>query len=898
MYQAIKVSDLELSEPVPTFDGLEGYAFMQLLLRWHGRPFGYVQVPVSIDHCKATDIIDKIMTEQVDEIQKQLLYVALEDSFRGGSWNVRHLLTLSPPRPGAIQPTVSVAVCTRDRTEDLTLCLKALLQSTVAPLEILVIDNAPGTTASRELIGERFPDVRYILEPRPGLDWARNRAIQEARGEIIAYTDDDVIVDAGWVGSLGNLFAENDDVMAITGLVVPYELETEAQFLFEKYGGFGRGFVRKWYRVPEAGRVSIARQYAGTGQCGTGANMAFRHAIFSEIGLFDPAMDVGTVTHGGGDLDMFFRVLKHGHALVYEPSAIVRHRHRREYAKLYEQITNNGIGFYAYLVRNALAYPEERVGLARFGMLWLWELSVRRGLRSLLKPCAIPRDLILAEFRGSFTGLLRYQEARKRAKNLLCHDEPADLGMEAVMNRRPSVSPRHQPTIHFPGHRIAVRTVEVTHRIEALEDVTDYPVTRLLITQHGKAAGAIHIKNDYRAITAARLIDEMVQTVGLGLLYPINAGSSMSNWAESFAEIKLWITSSANTCLRKLPDHFSASIVIATLDRPEDLRACLRSLVQQITSRPLEIVVVDNHPQSGLTPPIVAEFPRVRLVSEPRGGRSYASNAGFCASVGDILICTDDDVTFPPNWLERLLSPFSRNDVMVVTGNVLPAELETRSQIEFENYGGLGRGFQRREFNRGWFDSFRRKAVPTWMIGATANAALRASLLRDSAVGLMDESLGAGTPAGVGEDTYLFYKTLKAGYTIIYEPTAYVWHKHRASDKALHNQIYNYSKGHTAYHITTFLNDHDCRGLIQISAVLSIYQLKQVVNWLCGSRRRSLRTILLEIQGNALGPVALWKSRRRVRKLGASSPYLAARPWGFRNRSNHDAGEIPPVRHR
>ena len=54
---------------------------------------------------------------------------------------------------------------------------------------------------------------------------------------------------------------------------------------------------------------------------------------------------------------------------------------------------------------------------------------------------------------------------------------------------------------------------------------------------------------------------------------------------------------------------------------------------------------------------------------------------------------------------------------------------------------------------------------------------------------------GLACRAGVGEDTYLFYKVLSAGYTIVYEPGAYVWHRHRRDLRALCRQIYNYSKG-------------------------------------------------------------------------------------------------------
>ena len=72
-----------------------------------------------------------------------------------------------------------------------------------------------------------------------------------------------------------------------------------------------------------------------------------------------------------------------------------------------------------------------------------------------------------------------------------------------------------------------------------------------------------------------------------------------------------------------------------------------------------------------------------------------------------------------------------------------------------------------------------RGAVPTWKLGATANAAFRAAIFSDPAIGVLDEALGAGMPTGCSEDTYLFYRILKAGHTIVYEPAAWVWHEHR-----------------------------------------------------------------------------------------------------------------------
>jgi GT2 family glycosyltransferase len=858
MHRPIKVADLEISEPISDIDGLGSYAFLQLIVRWRGQPIDAVTMPVKGDCCAASEIVEVILDQCATGLVHHLLHLALENPVSKTSWKMEDMVKLQQP-PLSLSPSLSVAVCTRDRPEHLTICLNAIRKLSSPLLEILVIDNAPKTQATRELIETSFPEVTYILEPTPGLDWARNRAIASAKGDIVAYTDDDVVVDEGWSDAIVRMFARNEDVMAVTGLVMPYELETEPQVLFEKYGGFGRGFVRKWYRPSDAERVKLAMLHAGAGKFGTGANMAYRRSVFREIGLFDPALDVGTLTNGGGDLDMFFRVLKFGHTLVYEPAAMVRHRHRRDYEHLHTQIANNGIGFYSHLVRNAIEFPEERRGLAKLAWWWLREWNLRRWLQSKFRPVEIPHELISAELKGSFIGLFRYPKAKKRARAL-----SKESGETALVDPIKTDSDRAQQT---PQDGVAIRTWEITGEPAAIDDVKDYDVIRVIITFDGSAIAEVAIRNLRCAISPSRIADEAVQMLGMKLLDPASSQSGTWIWAQAMADLKKFAVVADENAYDRPAEKLSASIVIATYDRPDALRECLRSLGEQKSSHSMEIIVVDNHPTSGLTAPVVAEFPMVRKIDEVRAGLSFARNAGFAASKGEILVCTDDDVTFPPDWLENLLEPFDRSDVMLVTGHVLPLELETCSQIEFENYGGLGRGYDRFDYDRKWFDSFRRKAVPTWTIGATANAALRASLLCDPDVGLLDEALGTGTPTGCSEDTYLFYKTLKAGHTIVYHPKAFVWHRHRVDPDALNRQILNYSKGHAAYHLTTFLRDRDGRGLVRILFEIPMHQARQIWRCLRGRSQTSIRTIMLEIQGHALGPIALWKSRRRVRRL-------------------------------
>ena len=319
----------------------------------------------------------------------------------------------------------------------------------------------------------------------------------------------------------------------------------------------------------------------------------------------------------------------------------------------------------------------------------------------------------------------------------------------------------------------------------------------------------------------------------------------------------------------RLDASVPASIVVATLDRPDGLRRCLRSLVSLQSPRAVEIVVVDNHPASGITPAVISEFDGVKLVSEKRRGLAYARNRGILSSCGDIIVSTDDDVIAPPEWLESLLAPFADPAVAVVTGNVLPLRLETEAERLFELYGGLGRGDRKWRVDGAWFRRCR-AAPPTWSLGATANAAFRASIFRDPRIGLMDEALGPGMPSGVGEDTYLFYKVLQAGQTIVYEPQARVWHQHRADLRGLRQQLFDYSKGHVAYLLTTLLRDGDWRVLLNLAILLPGTHARRAVRRILGRSQYPLSLIALEIAGNLAGPWSLWQSRRRVRREGRS----------------------------
>jgi GT2 family glycosyltransferase len=248
----------------------------------------------------------------------------------------------------------------------------------------------------------------------------------------------------------------------------------------------------------------------------------------------------------------------------------------------------------------------------------------------------------------------------------------------------------------------------------------------------------------------------------------------------------------------------SVSVVVCTRDRPTDLARCLDGLAAS-QHRPDEIIVVDNAPSTSAARDVVSIRPGVRYVLAPEPGLSRARNAGVANSAGELIVFTDDDAIVTPTWLERLVGPFADDGVEVVTGLVLPAELETPAQVVFERLGGFGRGFHRRDYGYDWYASHRRHGVPVWTFGAGASMGLRRSAL--DRVGGFDERLGPGA-AGVSDDSEMWYRILASGGRCVYEPSAVVWHRHRREMAELQSQLYAYMRGH----VTGLLVQHEVTG--------------------------------------------------------------------------------------
>src|SRR5215211_4295548 len=212
MIDRMKVIDVELNDPPQSLQDIDGYQGLKVVVRLHGTPIGYVELPLHGTSYTAADIRRVILRRLGWQVIRHYLKDLLEDPLPPGGLDIEELLNVRHPAPDRVLPLITVAVCTRDRAESLKLCLDSLVRLDYSHVDIVGIDNPPSTDATARLVRDCYPQMRYICEPRPGLDWARNRAIAEARGDIIAFTDDDVVVDSGWLSALAAAF-EDTQVM-------------------------------------------------------------------------------------------------------------------------------------------------------------------------------------------------------------------------------------------------------------------------------------------------------------------------------------------------------------------------------------------------------------------------------------------------------------------------------------------------------------------------------------------------------------------------------------------------------------------------------------------------------------------------------------------------------------
>jgi GT2 family glycosyltransferase len=417
---ALRILDVELTEPlpsVPVADPVGGPACdgARILVRLATEPLGELVLPLARDGLRPNDIADGVRATLGREIADRL--------------PLRHVTSPVdlPIPPGAMTsmpylrerdeilasgPHVAVVVATRDRPDKLERCMDHLDAQVYGRFSVVVVDNAPRTDAAAGVVERHRANlaVSHLVEPRPGLSWARNLGWRCADGDIVAFLDDDEVPDPYWLCELVRGFRAAPGVGCVSGMILPLCIDTPAQAWFEQYGGHskGRGFTPA---VFAADRANYDPLYP-LPPFGAGGNMAIRRDCLDAIGGFDVALGAGTPALSGEDTLAFTQLLLAGYTMVYQPTAIVRHEHYADIAGLSRQLHGYGAGLSAYYTALVRHDPALLGALMRLAPKAAYDMFSPRSVRTESVGDDFPRGALRAHRRGLFEGAFRYARSR------------------------------------------------------------------------------------------------------------------------------------------------------------------------------------------------------------------------------------------------------------------------------------------------------------------------------------------------------------------------------------------------------------------------------------------------------------------------------------------------------
>ncbi len=274
--------------------------------------------------------------------------------------------------PGGGRPTVSVIVCTRNRCSALAQLLESLtLLASPADRgwELVVVDNGStdATPVLLDSFAERLPITR-AFEGRKGLSRARNAGLHAARGDFLAFTDDDCIPSPDWLTAIVREFDADTGLSGLGGRV---ELHDPRDFPITIRTSLEREPLTEVFQLPALM---------------VGCNMAFRRSAVEAVGEFDVTLGAGTPVGSAEDTDYLYRALQLGLRIEYVPTVLVAHNHGRRNIEEVAQLKRSyargrGALLTKYLMRadRAMAY------CAYYDLRWNGR-ELLRALRSLRSP--------------------------------------------------------------------------------------------------------------------------------------------------------------------------------------------------------------------------------------------------------------------------------------------------------------------------------------------------------------------------------------------------------------------------------------------------------------------------------------------------------------------------------
>lgn len=236
------VLDLEISGKFTELNDIGDFAAALVLFRLHGRPLGWGAAPVTDGRLDRAALVRQLLEQHAWSCALPLAEKAVHSGIAPRAIDVGSML-LSPPAGVPSGPLVTVAVCSRTPAAQLPPCLDSLVALDYAPLDLVLIDASDDRKRVEALVRDQYPAIRY--SSAPGVGAAPRRAVAECRGDVLALTHGDTVVDRRWVSRLVSVFLADPEVMTVTGLTLPRFIEPPMRAVLPA----GAPFCREWSRI-------------------------------------------------------------------------------------------------------------------------------------------------------------------------------------------------------------------------------------------------------------------------------------------------------------------------------------------------------------------------------------------------------------------------------------------------------------------------------------------------------------------------------------------------------------------------------------------------------------------------------------------------------------------------
>jgi len=215
---------------------------------------------------------------------------------------------------------ISIVVCTYNRSESLIKTLESIQKLTMPDhikWELIIVNNNSSDDTEKiikEFINDCSCNIKYCFEKAQGLSYARNHGIEKASGMIIAFTDDDVVVEPDWLRNIFNAFQEHNNLWCVGGKILPVWSMPRPSWLCDK-------LLSALAMLDLGNEIKVLIMPTLWG-----ANMAFRTQVFSIYGNFDTSLGrTKDKLYVGEETAIIKSLIKDGKRVLYYPFAVVHH---------------------------------------------------------------------------------------------------------------------------------------------------------------------------------------------------------------------------------------------------------------------------------------------------------------------------------------------------------------------------------------------------------------------------------------------------------------------------------------------------------------------------------------------------------------------------------------------